>query len=464
MRQTLLIIAVALEVHVLSMPLESDEIVPETLAQTTYNTGEHYSVASKVRLNGYDITKAQILTSGVNKHTLNYPDALSLCGDYYGAFTPISDSFAQGESAQAWANAKQSFLNGAWRCINHDFKDPKRFYDGADDTLNAITGKINAFIGVLPAGCASYYDLAVKNFDHFAAQPGVSFQQQGGAGSVEAYGAGHQAACDFARDHGMTKVNEALVMNGCASHFLSDQFAPGHQTNPRRAIDKHANSLSAGLAHVFKQAYSKWMHDEANQAGLTFTNAKGQTWRGYGDECNYMNENAQNRVIHQAALTASAQVVLDVAMDPTNAEKYRVCVADQGVKELTPITSKLWDINSLKANNDIMPMFKSEDGQTIRMRGAQAAICKSVGAHYDQFCNTQTDVYMGVDYGAPKDYPAAGPKDTCCNRLTGNTFPARQTKSICAEIPWLSTGGGFLVGAKHPKCTHPDTGSNKVIV
>jgi hypothetical protein len=160
----------------------------------------------------------------------------------------------------------------------------------------------------------------------------------------------------------------ALVMNGCASHFLSDMFAPGHQTNPRRAIARHANSIGTPLATIVKEFYSKWMHDEANTAGLEFTNANGSSWRGYGDSCNYVTENQENIEMQRAALSASAQLVLDTANDAT---KYDTCVADAGVRKLIPDTKKLWDVDELKKNKDIMPMFRSTDGQTIMMRGKQ---------------------------------------------------------------------------------------------
>ena len=93
----------------------------------------------------------------------------------------------------------------------------------------------------------------------------------------------------------MNGINSALVMNGCASHYLSDMFAPGHQTNPRRAIARHANAFSSPIANRAKQFYSKWMHDEANQAGITFTNQRGDEWRGYGDGCNDFATNQRNR-------------------------------------------------------------------------------------------------------------------------------------------------------------------------
>lgn len=120
----------------------------------------------------------------------------------------------------------------------NDEKDPKRFGPvGGDDFGNTIR---TAVYDSVPSGCASYGKLAQNNYDHFVAQPGVPFEQQGGAGSVEAYTAGHHEACTYAdrtKDQGEEGLKKALIMNACASHFLSDAFAPGHQTSALTGLE-----------------------------------------------------------------------------------------------------------------------------------------------------------------------------------------------------------------------------------
>ena len=43
------------------------------------------------------------------------------------------------------------------------------------------------------------------------------------------------------------------------------------------------------------------------------------------------------------ALSASAQLVLNVARAPNDAAAYDACVADATVHQLVPITERLWD-------------------------------------------------------------------------------------------------------------------------
>lgn len=158
------------------------------------------------------------------------------------------------------------------------------------------------------------------------------------------------------------------------------------------------------------------MHDEANQAGITFTNRKGEKWLGYGDACKAFKHNKDNIRIQLEALTASAQGVVDVALGKEGA--LAKCFADEEVKATIPITEKLWDTDELKRNGDIMPMFKSTDGRTILMRGKRK--CQWFGADFTTFCDTQTDEWQGVDNTAS---PEGQQTDPCVNKVTGNTFP-----------------------------------------
>ena len=392
-----------------------------------------------------------------NKFVVDYSDALAMCGDYYGGKVAISDAFKTGDNPTNRAAAKKLFENGPWKCIMGDTEDPRRFHYAIGDVALTVKGYMDKLIGSsMPKGCASYSDLVTTNYDHFAAQPTASFEKQGGAGAWEAYEAGHAVACDFAKDHGMPKVNEAIVMNGCASHFLSDMFAPGHQSNPRRAIAAHANRNGGlnSISATTKQFYSKWMHDEANQVGLQFTNEANMNWRGYGDGCYGMPENKKNNDIQVMTLKASVQLIVDTARDPTQHAK---CLANAPVKRLVPMTSKIWNLESLKANRDIMPMFSSlmgpntdiEKGPWIKMRGHRE--CQWFGTDWKPFCNTQSK--PAGDWVDRDDTQRGG----CTNSVTRNTFPSTQnTKSVC------ETNNMWLMNTQHPKCS-PDKASSKVV-
>jgi hypothetical protein len=237
----------------------------------------------------------------------------------------------------------------------------------------------------------------------------VSLAQQGGGGAMEAYAVGHEAACDAAREG---DTNKALALNACASHYLSDLFAPGHQTQSRRAVLAHANSFLTTPVRAAKNFYTKWMHDEANKAGMMFTNARGDVWRGYGDACNGFWGNRRNSEIQLETLSASAQAVLDTLANASQGKaskaSHAACIADAATKHLAPDTSKVQDLAWLKANKELSPMFYSTDGKTILKRGTD---CNGfITTVITEFCDAQIYNHTGVDGADP------------CRGLGGHTF------------------------------------------
>ena len=412
-----------------------------------YDTAEHNAMGNAVKIrraNGqeYALSSASITTAGGQQ--LSYADALALCGDFYGA-EPISDAFVDPNIEAAKEHATRIFLGGMWSCLDADTRPPTRFNSGSD-TADAVS---TIFTGP-PSPCLSYANLAKKNFDHFVALQHVSLAQQRGGGAWEAYSAGHRAACNLARD-GEAQATKALVMNGCASHFLSDMFAPGHQTNPRRAVAAHAVLRSWD----FKNYYSKWMHDEGNQAGMNFTNARGDRWRGYGDDCDFTPLNTRNREIQIETLGHSAQLVYNVAQDPHNAATHAACIADTEVQRLIPNATKLQDPVAVHAEGDISPMFISRDGQTLLRRGLG---CPIMAVNPPSgFCDTQVFNWVGVDRGA----------DPCLGWFgvnsfyTGGEIPVIRASDPCGSI--YEAPGKHNRPAEHlDKVIHPDYGYRNV--
>jgi hypothetical protein len=135
----LVLTLVFLAVYIAGAPLDVDQIVPEvSLATVGYKTGEHHSTASRVQLAGFDLQNAKIKT-GNNQFELSYADALAFCGDYYGGVEDISNVYdsadvsASGDASKdVQEAAKKSFLEGAWKCLITDPRDPRRYYRAGD--------------------------------------------------------------------------------------------------------------------------------------------------------------------------------------------------------------------------------------------------------------------------------------------------------------------------------------------
>lgn len=108
-------------------------------------------------------------------------------------------------------------------------------------------------------GWFDYASLANENQDHFAPR------------SWARYARHHAEALKLAAVD--RNLNEALVRNAFADHFLTDAFASGHLRVPRSAL--------VGLTGALP---TRKMHDEENEYGLWVQSANGFLWRSYGDD------------------------------------------------------------------------------------------------------------------------------------------------------------------------------------
>lgn len=426
--------------NVTAKDLEEAYVLQHARTNSFFSSPEHQWVGNTIHVSGFDAATFKYTTTG-SSSDVSYGEILALCGDFYGRH-PVSDAFATGDSAANKAAAKQKFLDGPFGCLDGDTGDPKRFqgYTGGD-LVKSLHGALNV-ITSLPSGCKSYGELASLNSDHFARLQSVSLAAQNGGGAHEAYQAGHEAACDAAKNQGTTvaqkatALKKAMALNACASHFLSDLFAPGHLTQSRRAVLAHAAAMNSPVAKVAKNFYTKWMHDEANRAGLKVQNDRGQTWRAYGDNCNAADLNADNRRIQLDALSASAQAVHDTFMDPTQA-KYDTCVADTVTKSIWPDSAKAQDLAWLSSNNELSPMFYSTDGTTLLKRGhdCNRGVYLWSSMTYTTFCNAQTYSHTPLDTAE-----ACGGYGTA---VTHNSFLMTQKTDPCGGVE--KTSGGWPV-------------------
>ncbi|HLL01778.1 MAG TPA: hypothetical protein VK539_14405 [Myxococcaceae bacterium] len=108
-------------------------------------------------------------------------------------------------------------------------------------------------------GWFDYASLANENQDHFAPRSWARYTRH------------HAEALTLAAVH--RNLNEALVRNAFADHFLTDAFASGHLRVPRNAL--------VGLTGALP---TRKMHDEENEYGLWVQSANGFLWRSYGDD------------------------------------------------------------------------------------------------------------------------------------------------------------------------------------
>lgn len=196
--------------------------------------------------------------------------------------------------------------------------------------------------------CGSYSTLAKINWDHFS-----SWEGQGGGGNWEAYSAGHSVACQEAHQYNIDKdtltgegqfpgLHRALLMNACASHFLSDMFAAGHLRQPRRALKGVPDSM-----------ISKLMHDEDNRLGLWVHNQMGKKWQAFGDTFYKDGRHGEGREMQRKALQASADLILGVWRGSATLEQ---CQADAEVKEWVPDVARVQDIRRAQEDGNHPPM------------------------------------------------------------------------------------------------------------
>jgi hypothetical protein len=202
---------------------------------------------------------------------------------------------------------------------------PSDAYAGLGDTLsfkwNEITGGASASLGQVGAIAdpGRYLKLAKVNMDHF------------GRDAVVAYTAGHTAAMKMAAglhgaapDKAKEKLLQIYTANAFADHFLTDLFSAGHLRTPRRALYE-MSTTTRGESGFLARA----MHNEDNADGLRVRNARGESWRCFGDGKELDDESKDNFARAQAAVQASADEI-------GHAFRTGEVVSDLAVRQLIP--------------------------------------------------------------------------------------------------------------------------------
>lgn len=245
---------------------------------------------------------------------LTYGQIVALAGDLYGiADKPISsgkdgnDRRARFEAAfNSLVNCDRKELAKILEIMANEEKEVENgILDGksADQAYTSGSDFDNQYMvatGYSWPTMGRYFDLAVKNFDHF------------GKDAVTAYTTGHAraieeavAAYDDWKNAGRGRVEaanrrfeRALAMNAFADHFLTDLFASGHLRVPRREV-------AADFMEGHAAAVARHQHIEDNHFGLFVRNAKGRCWKCFGDGHLGTVQGYENRQAASAAIQLS---------------------------------------------------------------------------------------------------------------------------------------------------------------
>ena len=142
-----------------------------------------------------------------------------------------------------------------------------------------------------------YLEVVTKNYSHF------------GWNNMVAYVTNHQLALKKARESFLKKsenprqsrrlLEQALIYNGFADHYLTDAFASGHIRVPRIQTKKWAfKNLTGSLISYRGDLLSLIMHDQesrnlrsGNEEGLRVKNSLGDLWQTHGDGDLHTNTN-----------------------------------------------------------------------------------------------------------------------------------------------------------------------------
>lgn len=176
-----------------------------------------------------------------------------------------------------------------------------------------------------------YLELAQQNVTHFAGANraewlalhtrAISLAREAGA---QRAGGGRRNDADDAQ----RQFDLALTTDAFGGHFLTDAYASGHLfrkpdveaailvhigSNPVRATRHPAmQSLVGGLQlarpQLLGQLVLKNIHDRLNRDGFPATNAKGMTWRTYGDD--HLRTAVETRHLAALAVFVSRQQVM----------------------------------------------------------------------------------------------------------------------------------------------------------
>lgn len=138
---------------------------------------------------------------------------------------------------------------------------------------------------VVNAAKRRYYSLAANNASHFSRpELGDEFLTQeqraakGAANNAGSYRNNHDRAIEAAVAAGSAgrPIDQAMLYEGFASHFLTDAFASGHTRTPRTAISDWWNPKVPMFWHNLKlwlaENIAKHLNDNSNLAGVMTVN------------------------------------------------------------------------------------------------------------------------------------------------------------------------------------------------
>lgn len=190
-----------------------------------------------------------------------------------------------------------------------------------------------------------YLKLADHYFDHF------------GQDAFIAYTVGHRIALEKAikahDDNQPEGLADAYAMNAFANHYLSDGFSSGHMRTPLSALDIKASPTAFG------SFLSGYMHQEDCRLGLIVSNARGNTWKAYGDAYYLDPRNQASRDLLNSAMQASADEIYTAYLSGR-------LPATDSVLLLIPDLKKLTANDNNRSNTS--PMFYWDEANKTLMR------------------------------------------------------------------------------------------------
>jgi hypothetical protein len=203
--------------------------------------------------------------------TVSFGDITALAGDYFGSVQQI----------QALAGIPGSPA-APYSVIGSIDEIKYALYVEVQKTMKADQFDE----GVVNAAKRRYFGLASQNASHFS-QPELGdellTQQQraakGGANNAGSYFANHELAIEAAIEAGSGQcgpLDQALLYEGFASHFLTDAFAGGHTRTPRTSISDWWNPKVPMFWHNLKlwlaENIAKHLNDNTIIAGAMTIN------------------------------------------------------------------------------------------------------------------------------------------------------------------------------------------------
>ena len=252
-----------------------------------------------------------------------------------------------------------------------------------------------------------YFDLAIRNFDHF------------GSEAVIAYQTGHKLALRQAQQAGKTTAGEkksnllknALLLELYACHFLTDLFAAGHIRVPRKQLLNYLTQASnqdldstpqlesvSSLHLTVAGFFARKMHDEDGDVGL-YVKPKSHTlkesqekksyWKAYGDGNFYQDSNKAN-----ARKACETMILALKDLQLAYEQKLDLTQLDKNLEDYIPEAFSKAD-----AESQLQAMFEVKNN-TLHCRD----VSKNILLTGYSFFNVKVKSKMGeyTDYNAEK--------------------------------------------------------------